>query len=97
MNTWHLDLNVIVLLLVGLLAAYAAHKWKELATPITVGAVVVTLLVLLVQGQGSGAADQRSEQPSTCATERCNNDGVGGPRPPITEHQPSRGDESPGQ
>lgn len=26
MNTWHLDLNVIVLLLVGLLAAYAAHR-----------------------------------------------------------------------
>ncbi|GEB60062.1 hypothetical protein GCM10017674_75460 [Streptomyces gardneri] len=66
MNTWHLDLNAIVLLLVGLLAAYAAHKWKELATPITVGAIVVTLLVLLLQGQGGDTPEQRGEQP-TCS------------------------------
>lgn len=45
----HLDLTAIVLLLVGLLAAYAAHKWRELIAPITVGAIVVTLLVLLTQ------------------------------------------------
>ncbi|WP_159026573.1 hypothetical protein [Streptomyces vietnamensis] len=62
------------MLLVGLLAAYAAHQWKELATPITVGVIVVTLLVLLVQGQGT--PEQRGEQPATCTPQSapaCNN------------------------
>lgn len=68
MNTWHLDLDLIVLLLVGLLAAYAAYKWKELATPLTVGAVVVTLLVLLLQGQDQGNTEPRVDPPATCSS-----------------------------
>ncbi|MFD9122290.1 MULTISPECIES: hypothetical protein [Streptomyces] len=63
MVMWHGDLDLIVLLLIGLLTAYAAHKWKELATPITVGAVVVTLLLLLLQGQEPGGAGQQVPSP----------------------------------
>lgn len=81
MNTWHLDLGLIVLLQIGLLAAYTAYKWKELATPITVGAVVVTLLVLLAQGQVSGTTEPRSEQPSPCVTGHCSKGGLSEVRP----------------
>jgi hypothetical protein len=77
MNTWHVDLDLIVLLLVGLLTAYAAYKWKDLATPLTVGAVVVTLLVLLLQGQEGGGSEQRVP-PASCSyeTARCHGDGA---------------------
>ncbi|MFD5189982.1 hypothetical protein ACFWMU_17870 [Streptomyces sp. NPDC058357] len=39
MDTRHVDLDLVLLLSVGLLAAYAVYKWKELATPVTVGAL----------------------------------------------------------
>lgn len=59
MDTRHVDLDLVLLLLVGLPAAYAVYKWKELAMPVTVGAVVVTLLVLLLQAQDGGSSQQR--------------------------------------
>lgn len=68
MDTWHVDLDLVVLLLVGLLTAYAAYKWRELATPVTVRAVVVTLLVLLLQGQDGGSSEQRVP-PTSCSYE----------------------------
>ncbi|MEV8392913.1 MULTISPECIES: hypothetical protein [Streptomyces] len=77
MDTRHVDLDLVLLLLVGLLAAYAVYKWKELATPVTVGAVVVTLLVLLLQGQDGGSSEQRVP-PTSCSyeAERCQGAGA---------------------
>ncbi|MEU1517973.1 hypothetical protein ABZ490_38485 [Streptomyces sp. NPDC005811] len=62
--------------LVGLLTAYVAYKWKGLATPVTVGAVVVTLLVLLLQGQDEGSAEHQLP-PASCVyeAERCHRGG----------------------
>lgn len=89
MDTWHVDLNVIVLLLVGLLSAYAAYKWKELATPVTVGAIVVTLFVLLLQGQDGGSSEQRVP-PSACTHEvkRCQGAGATDVMTPTSTQRP---------
>ncbi|MFE9647482.1 hypothetical protein ACFYO0_25865 [Streptomyces sp. NPDC006365] len=65
----HLDLTGIVLLVVGLLAAYTAHKWKEVIAPVTVGAIVVTLLVLLTQQPAP--APQKSCLATASATASC--------------------------
>ncbi|MFJ6392815.1 hypothetical protein ACIQJT_35035 [Streptomyces sp. NPDC091972] len=91
MDTWHVDLDLVVLLLVGLLTAYAAYKWKDLATPLTVGAVVVTLLVLLLQGQDGGSSEQRVP-PTSCAyeVERCQEDGGGATATQISTQGPAR-------
>lgn len=91
MDTWHVDLDLVVLLLVGLLTAYAAYKWKDLATPLTVGAVVVTLLVLLLQGQDGGSSEQRVP-PTSCAyeVERCQEGGGRAPVTPISTLGPAR-------
>ncbi|WP_310723673.1 hypothetical protein [Streptomyces sp. N2A] len=49
--TMHIDLAGIVLL--GRPpAAYAAHQWKEVIAPVTIGANVVMLLVLLAIREG---------------------------------------------
>lgn len=91
MDTWYVDLDLVVLLLVGLLTAYAAYKWKELATPVTVGAVVVTLLVLLLQGQGGGSSEQRMP-PASCSyeAERCQGDGARDVTTPTSTQGPVR-------
>jgi hypothetical protein len=91
MDTRHVDLTFIVLLLVGLLTAYAAYKWKELATPVTVGAVVVTLLVLLLQGQDAGSSEQRVP-PTSCSyeTDRCQGGGASDVATPTSTQGPVR-------
>ncbi len=71
MDTLHIDLTGIVLILVGAMAAYAIHKRRNLIEPITGGAIVVTLVVLL------GQADTQPEPPSpgnrlpACSTAEC--------------------------
>ncbi|MER5227124.1 hypothetical protein [Streptomyces flaveus] len=58
----HIDMDIIVLLLVGVLVAYAAYKWKNLAEPITVAIIVLTFLLVLLSA--SDAPVPQTEAPS---------------------------------
>lgn len=58
-----IDLTTIVVLSLGGLAVYIAYKKPDLGIALGLGAVIITLLVLLLQeGQGEGQNLQESEQ-----------------------------------
>ncbi|AGS73858.1 hypothetical protein [Streptomyces collinus] len=63
-----IDLTTIVVLVLGGLAVYIAHKRPELGSALGVGAVVITLLILLLQGQDQGQAASQRPLPATSSS-----------------------------
>ncbi|MFF9803149.1 hypothetical protein ACF1G3_37890 [Streptomyces rochei] len=60
-----IDLTAIVVLVLGGLAVYIAYKRPELANALGVGAVIITLLVLLLQDQEETKNQQMGGSPTT--------------------------------
>ncbi|WRZ96371.1 hypothetical protein OHB54_46330 (plasmid) [Streptomyces sp. NBC_01007] len=67
----HIDLPAIVVLVLGGLAVYVAYKKPELGNPLGLGAVIVTLLVLLLQSQDEPSTDSQDSKNAHTAGQTC--------------------------
>ncbi|KAB2977451.1 hypothetical protein F8R89_00975 [Streptomyces sp. SS1-1] len=70
----HIDLSAIVVLVLGGLAVYVAYKKPELGTPLGLGAVIITLLVLLLQSQDSPSTDSQDNKSPQTSGQTCSAD-----------------------
>ncbi|WP_331722778.1 hypothetical protein OG848_47370 (plasmid) [Streptomyces canus] len=66
-----IDLTTIVVLVLGGLAVYIAYKKPEMGTALGVGAVIVTLLVLVLQGQSEAETSPQDSKSSGPSPQTC--------------------------
>jgi hypothetical protein len=63
-----IDLSAVVVLVLGGLAVYIAHRKPDMGQALGLGAVIVTLLLLLLQPTSTGDSVQAREHPAVGET-----------------------------